>query len=590
MMQRFVKHLRQKPLTAALCVTVFIAWTVVGYRIAGPVALDVAFVVLAFGIRRPYILRVRRRVQARGNARPIQSTERIFFGARFDVLMMWLSDSRRHVAWFEGVWGRAHRSRHEPCPEIVGKPAETNEGLQFILNVPDEASYDSAWLAAQEVAMQDKAGDGCRNVRMARLNQGGRVICTFVMRDPLKIMKLGAPPVTLAKVIDIRNPTIELEWSDRRGRVVTETKPISTGMDVQGAPVIVQVYKRNILVGGLPDMGKSTWMAQLVAMIGLSTNARLWFIDAKAGIEVKPWRHTCHRFAIDATAADPLLLELETVMDATLAWIELNDLGEIDADEETPANILVIDELAELQLPGQQKRLRRIMSLGRAAGISVIAATQRPHNKLIDTNVRSLFHTAIAFGCKDENESDLILGEGMAGRGYNAGDLHASGEFYCVSSQSKPFRCLAYNFQRNQRRAVAARCKRSAESGREYGSGQSAPNMQDILSREAAGADWQTGPPADGEPPPAEAPRNGPDLAPGSPRAKVWQALVQAPDGLGFNEVVAAVHPVSRDTVTKALKAWQQPDKDGRIWCTTAHARYHAGIDRDANAMADVAS
>jgi hypothetical protein len=137
---------------------------------------------------------------------------------------------------------------------------------------------------------------------------------------------------------------------------------------------------------------------------------------------------------------------------------------------------------------------------------------------------------------------------------------------------------------------VAARCTRPAGYGREYGSGQSAPNTQDILSREGGGADWQTGPPADPEPAVAEAPRNGPNLAPGSPRAKVWQALVQAPDGLGFNELVAAGRPVSRDTVTKALKAWQQPDKDGRIWCTTAHARYHAEIDRDAEAMADVAS
>lgn len=554
----------------------------VAFRVFGPVALDVAIVAVAYGIRRPYILRVRRRVQARGKAKPMQSLPRIFFGARLDVILIWLSDARRNVAWFEGVWGRGHRSHNEPCPEIVGKPAETNEGLQFILNVPDEANYDSAWLAAQEVTLQDKAGDGCRNVRMARLNEGGRVICTFVMRDPLKLMKLGAPPVTFADVIDIRNPTITVEHPGKRGKHgYCERRPIGVGMDVQGSPVTVQVYKRNILVGGLPDMGKSTWMAQLVAMIGLSSNARLWFIDAKAGIEVKPWRPTCHRFAIDATAANPLLLELETVMDATLAWIELNDAGEIDADEQTPANILVIDELAELKLPGQQARLRRIMSLGRAAGISVIAATQRPHNKLIDTNVRALFHTAIAFGCKDENESDLILGEGMAGRGYNAGDLHASGEFYLVAAQSKPIRCLAYNFTRNQRRDVAARCKRSTESGQEYGSGQSAPDMQDILSREGAGADWQTGPPA--------APRNGPNLPAGSPRAKVWQALVQAPDGLGFNEVLATSE-VSRDTVTKALKAWKQPDADGRIWCSHAHDRYHAEINRDADQHADLAS
>jgi hypothetical protein len=589
MMQRFVKHLHQKPLTAALCVTVFIAWAVVGHRVAGPVALDVAFVVLAFGIRRPYILRVRRRVQARGNAKPMQSLPRIFFGARLDVLMIWLSDSRRHVAWFEGVWGRGHRSYNEPCPTIVTKPAETNEGLQFLLDVPDEANYDSSWLAAQEVKLQDSAGAVCRKVRMARLNQGGQVICTFVMRDALRVVRLGAPPVMAAATVDIRKPTIASTKRGRRGKQIDYSRPISVGINEQAGDIDVQLYKRNILIGGLPDMGKSTLTAQFVAMIAMAPNARLWFIDAKKGIEVSVWRSACYRLAIDPIGGHALLCDLEVEMDAALDLLAMNDEGEIDASPERPANILVIDELAELGKESQVK-LRRIMSLGRAAGISVIAATQRPHNKIIDTNVRALFHTAIAFGCNRDTESDMILGDGMAGRGYNAADIHNSGEFYIVSAGSTPSRCLAYDFHRTRRRVVAARCTRPAGYGREYGSGQSAFDTQDILSREGGGADWQTGPPADPEPAVAEAPRNGPNLAPGSPRAKVWQALVQAPDGLGFNELVAAGRPVSRDTVTKALKAWQQPDKDGRIWCTTAHARYHAEIDRDAEAMADVAS
>jgi hypothetical protein len=54
-----------------------------------------------------------------------------------------------------------------------------------------------------------------------------------------------------------------------------------------------------------------------------------------------------------------------------------------------PQIVLAVDELAELDEPSFDV-LRRIMSLGRAAGISVWAATQRPSADLVPTALRTL--------------------------------------------------------------------------------------------------------------------------------------------------------------------------------------------------------
>jgi S-DNA-T family DNA segregation ATPase FtsK/SpoIIIE len=64
--------------------------------------------------------------------------------------------------------------------------------------------------------------------------------------------------------------------------------------------------------------------------------------------------------------------------------------------------------------------LRDLVARGRAVGLIVVAATQRPSFDIIPTSLRDIFSWRFATRCTTEASSDIILGRGWAEQGYNA--------------------------------------------------------------------------------------------------------------------------------------------------------------------------
>jgi S-DNA-T family DNA segregation ATPase FtsK/SpoIIIE len=94
---------------------------------------------------------------------------------------------------------------------------------------------------------------------------------------------------------------------------------------------------------------------------------------------------------------------------------------------------VVVDELAHYLTAGDRKEtaefanlLRDLVSRGRAAGIIVLAATQKPSHDVIPTSLRDLFGFRWAFRCATPQASDTILGSGWASAGYSATSIDAS--------------------------------------------------------------------------------------------------------------------------------------------------------------------
>lgn len=93
--------------------------------------------------------------------------------------------------------------------------------------------------------------------------------------------------------------------------------------------------------------------------------------------------------------------------------------------------MLVIDELAYYSATAGDKRqrdtfstlLRDLVARGRAAGVIVVAATQRPSADIIPTSLRDLFGYRLAFRCTTESSSDIVLGHGWHARGYDASQI-----------------------------------------------------------------------------------------------------------------------------------------------------------------------
>jgi S-DNA-T family DNA segregation ATPase FtsK/SpoIIIE len=93
--------------------------------------------------------------------------------------------------------------------------------------------------------------------------------------------------------------------------------------------------------------------------------------------------------------------------------------------------VTIIDELAMfstvLGSKAQQEEfealLRGLVALGRACGMPVIAATQRPSWDIIPASLRDLFGYRCAFRCTTTGSSDVVLGHGWAELGYTATDI-----------------------------------------------------------------------------------------------------------------------------------------------------------------------
>jgi S-DNA-T family DNA segregation ATPase FtsK/SpoIIIE len=91
--------------------------------------------------------------------------------------------------------------------------------------------------------------------------------------------------------------------------------------------------------------------------------------------------------------------------------------------------VVVIDELA-LYIQGKGKDrddfalgLRDLVARGRAAGIVVVAATQKPAADVVPTAVRDLFGYRLALRCSTKDASDTVLGTGWAAAGFSSADI-----------------------------------------------------------------------------------------------------------------------------------------------------------------------
>jgi DNA segregation ATPase FtsK/SpoIIIE, S-DNA-T family len=230
-------------------------------------------------------------------------------------------------------------------------------------------------------------------------------------------------------------------------------EPVDLGIDERGHPVRVGLAERNLLAAGEPGAGKSVGLNLIVAHAALSLDCRLILVDGKR-VELGLWRHCADTFiGPNITDAIDLLKHLQTAMDTRYG--ELLDTGrrKITRDCGQPVVLVVFDELtyfsATVGDSRQQKEfvglVRDLVARGRAAGIIVVAATQRPSADIIPTSLRDLFGYRWAFRCTTDASSDVILGHGWASDGYTAAaiDPTARGVGWLIAEGGIPRRMKA---------------------------------------------------------------------------------------------------------------------------------------------------
>jgi S-DNA-T family DNA segregation ATPase FtsK/SpoIIIE len=228
---------------------------------------------------------------------------------------------------------------------------------------------------------------------------------------------------------------------------------VHLGVDETGRPVRVGLAERNLLIGGEPGSGKSVALNLIVAHAALSADCRLVLVDGKR-VELGLWR-SCAESFIGPSIGEAIetLRRLQADMDSRYDELLAAGRRKVTRTSGVPVVLVVVDELAYFSATvGEAKQQKEFVTLvrdlvarGRAAGIIVVAATQRPSADIVPTSLRDLFGYRWAFRCSTDASSDVILGHGWANQGYTAAgiDPAARGVGWLIAEGGQPRRMKA---------------------------------------------------------------------------------------------------------------------------------------------------
>jgi len=200
------------------------------------------------------------------------------------------------------------------------------------------------------------------------------------------------------------------------------------------------------LIGGQTKSGKSILMNNMISdlmMTNTPNSLKLRLFDPKQ-VEFSMYSdslHLAHPVVLDKETAVTRLKELEMLMNDR--YIMLKDLGIKDfetynlrfRDKRMSREVVFFDELADWILDNEFKKeakdiIVRLSSKGRAAGVHLVIATQRPSNDVVFPLLRANLDTKIALKVDRDLNSEIILGESGAENllGYGHGIVKSEGQ------------------------------------------------------------------------------------------------------------------------------------------------------------------
>ena len=177
----------------------------------------------------------------------------------------------------------------------------------------------------------------------------------------------------------------------------------------------------HMFVGGPTDSGKSVWIRQAITSLLLNYSPNylnLNLIDLKQGLELSAFADVPHAtgFAETEEEVEDLLSMLNRKINERGQILKKSDNTSIYAlNMDIPRIVTVIDEFAELSHNKKiMSQVDRVLRLGRASGIHLILATQRPTVDVITGNMKNNLQARIALMTPSQVDSKTILDTGEA--------------------------------------------------------------------------------------------------------------------------------------------------------------------------------
>lgn len=237
-------------------------------------------------------------------------------------------------------------------------------------------------------------------------------------------------PVMLREVLDCS------EFKNAPSKV-----SVALGKDIAGRNVIIDLSEMpHLLIAGTTGSGKSVCISTLILSILFKADpseVKMIMIDPKL-VELSCFNGIPHLHIPVVTdakkAAGALNWALSEMTRRYQVFAEkgakeitkYNDILTMLGEEKLPWIIVIIDELADLMMVAPREvedAICRIAQMGRAAGIHLVVATQRPSVDVITGLIKANFPSRIALAVSSQTDSRTILDQGGAEKLLGKGDM-----------------------------------------------------------------------------------------------------------------------------------------------------------------------
>lgn len=203
---------------------------------------------------------------------------------------------------------------------------------------------------------------------------------------------------------------------------------LPVGVDAAGRQVAIPLRNLgNVLIGGRPGGGKSELLAGFVAglarqdskgervQLAIADMKLVSFGNMPPDLSLLRWP-----VAVDMAPAQELIEQVLVEVRRRYALLQQAGVRSLDGyiqrtGETLPHLVTIIDEIADLSA----SRISRVSFVevaseiarkGRAAGVTLVMATQRPSSDTLPADLRNLEGVAVAFAVERVEDSRLILG------------------------------------------------------------------------------------------------------------------------------------------------------------------------------------
>ena len=281
------------------------------------------------------------------------------------------------------------------------------------------------------------------NIAMELEAQSVRILAPIPGRNVVGV----EAPNSRAEAVFMRSVMESKQWQETSAEI-----PIVLGRDVAGKPVILDLAKApHLLIAGATGSGKSVCMNTLIMSLLFRfrpDELRLILVDPKV-VEHEAYRTLPHlitpvvndprkvpialrwavaemekRYRILARAG---VKHLRGYNARTLPPEPVLDDDGLPIPDTLPVLVVIVDELADLMMTDARKdvetSIARIAQKGRAAGIHIVIATQRPSREIVTGVIRANLPTKIAFMVGKRVDSQVILDQNGAETLLGKGDM-----------------------------------------------------------------------------------------------------------------------------------------------------------------------